>query len=339
MKVVKGIIYFVLLMLSAVLLAALFAPSNKTVSRTIDISAPQKKVFSQVANFENWKKWDAWFAKDTSQVRTYYGTVNDKKQGYTWSSENSDVGEGRMEMNEIRGLEELNYTFYFEERPSKGSFKLMENGDKTEVVWEMYSELGYPFKLLNYFIDPMVGPDFEVGLSNLKNLVESMPKELASEGSVEIESELNVNYVLVKGNDIPFGQVDGFLSEAYRKIYGYTSTNGLSPKGPPRALYYKWDEVSDVATLAAAVPIAGISREEERPMNIGVGESVYTREYIACEYKGGPIKGYEVHGAMSKWIEDNRKELRNPAIEEYIKGYQETADTSLHQTRVYYYYE
>lgn len=174
MKVIKGFVYFVLIMLAAALLAAVFAPSQKTVTRRIEINASQKIIFNQIANFENWKNWDAWFAKDTLQKRTYYGTVNDKKQGYSWSSENKDVGEGRMEMNAITDMNRLAYTFYFDDKPNEGSFSLDEEANKTEVVWQMYSNLGYPFRILNYFIDPMVGPDFEEGLKNLKNLTENM---------------------------------------------------------------------------------------------------------------------------------------------------------------------
>jgi hypothetical protein len=47
----------------------------------------------------------------------------------------------------------------------------------------MISELSYPMTILNYFIDAMVGSDFEIGLVNLKEyaekiaLIELLPKE------------------------------------------------------------------------------------------------------------------------------------------------------------------
>ncbi|MDG2455294.1 MAG: SRPBCC family protein [Bacteroidia bacterium] len=183
MKILKGFIYFVLIMVASALLAAVFAPAQKTVSRHIEINASQKIVFNQIANFENWKNWDAWFTKDTLQIRTYYGTINDKVYGYTWSSENKDVGAGKLEMNAVTGMDQLSYTFYFEDRPNKGSFSLRVLADKTKVVWQMYSDLDYPFKILNYFIDPMVGPDFEEGLKNLKTVSENMP--IALEGEIQ----------------------------------------------------------------------------------------------------------------------------------------------------------
>lgn len=189
MKVIKGFVYFVLIMLAAALLAAVFAPSQKTVTRRIEINASQKIIFNQIADFENWKNWDAWFAKDTLQKRTYYGIVNDKRQGYSWSSENKDVGEGRMEMNAITDMNGLAYTFYFDDRPNEGSFSLNAEANKTEVVWKMYSNLGYPLKIVNYFIDAMVGPDFEDGLKNLKNLTENMSITTTTEDEVPSVNE------------------------------------------------------------------------------------------------------------------------------------------------------
>ncbi len=181
MKILKGLTYFVLIMLTSTLVVAVFAPSKKTVTRSIKIYASQRIIFNQIANFENWKNWDAWFAKDTLQKRTYYGTVNDKKQGYAWSSENNDVGKGRLEMNAITEMDQLSYTFYFEDKPIEGSFSLRQEGNKTEVVWQMYSDLEYPFRILNYFIDPMVGPDFDEGLKNLKTVAENTPIDWGDE--------------------------------------------------------------------------------------------------------------------------------------------------------------
>ena len=58
MNLGKGIVYFLLIMLVAGLLAALFAPSTKEVRRSIKIEAPVETVYNQVVVFENWEKWD-----------------------------------------------------------------------------------------------------------------------------------------------------------------------------------------------------------------------------------------------------------------------------------------
>jgi len=112
MKLVKGILFFCLIMIGAGLMAALFAPSTQVVKRTIKIQAPQDVVFRQLSNFRMWPKWDPWFAKDTSQIRTYNGTVGQEKYGYSWSSKNSDVGKGRIEVTQINKYEQLDFVFF-----------------------------------------------------------------------------------------------------------------------------------------------------------------------------------------------------------------------------------
>ena len=52
MKLVKGILYFVVIMLAAMLVAAAFAPAKKEIIRTLEIEAPAKDVYLQVANFK-----------------------------------------------------------------------------------------------------------------------------------------------------------------------------------------------------------------------------------------------------------------------------------------------
>jgi hypothetical protein len=79
--------------------------------------------------------------------------------------------------------ERLDFTFSFGQRTNSGYFTFASKSGTTEVEWVMTSELPYPMTILNYFIDGMVGSDFEIGLANLKEyaektaLVELLPKE------------------------------------------------------------------------------------------------------------------------------------------------------------------
>jgi uncharacterized protein YndB with AHSA1/START domain len=170
-------------MLVAVLLAALFAPGTKQVRRSVSIEAPVEAVYNQVVAFENWKKWDAWYQKDSSQKRTYNGRVGDKSYGYKWESDNDDLGTGSVTMYAVKHSERLDFTFSFGQRTNSGYFTFTSKSGTTEVEWVMTSELAYPMTILNYFIDGMVGSDFEIGLANLKEyaektaLVELLPKE------------------------------------------------------------------------------------------------------------------------------------------------------------------
>lgn len=344
MKIFKGVIYFLIIILGAGLLAAVFAPGIKNVERTKTIDAPINVVFSQLENFKNWPNWDPWFSKDTLHERSYNGTVGDKVYGYAWNSANDDVGKGRMTMNSVSKGERVDYTFLIKNGSSEESrdvhFTLEENNGLTNVTWTLVSERGYPMKIINYFIDNMVGPDFEKGLSNLKEYCEAN-KENASENdrNVQIVSEYGINYAIVKAENLPMSEMDGFFSEAYQRIYTYVQTNGLAPKGPSRGLYYKWNESNSTTTLAAAVPISDILKSETKEIDLGFGTSRIGEDIISCKLGGGYSKSYEAHNALAKWIEENGKSMKSPVIEEYIKGPQDTQDTTQYLTTISYYFE
>ncbi|PCJ63122.1 MAG: hypothetical protein COA58_16560 [Bacteroidetes bacterium] len=341
MKLLKGILFFFLIIIGAALVAALFAPGTKLVERSITVESPQKVVFNQIANFKNWPKWDAWYSKDTNQVRTYSGTMGEENYSYSWSSKNSDVGKGRMVATKVTGIERLDFTFYFDndgtEESADGYFVIKENGDKTDVTWAMVSEMSYPFKAFNYFIDGMVGPDFEEGLSNLKELVEST--DLSSTGqNVQIVEEFGINYALIKRENLPMQEMDTFFSSAYKEIYSYMQTNGLSPKGEARGLYYEWDEENGKTTLAAAVPVSSIEEEDGSSIDLGVGKSMLLDDRVICTLTGGYSASYGAHIALSKWLEENGKELRNPVVEEYLVGPKQTQDTAQYVTKISYHF-
>ena len=345
MKLVKGILFFCLIMIGAGLMAALFAPSTQVVKRTIKIQAPQDVVFRQLSNFRMWPKWDPWFAKDTSQIRTYNGTVGQEKYGYSWSSKNSDVGKGRIEVTQINKYEQLDFVFFMNnennDQGNKGYFKLEEYNGMTEIEWGLVSEMSYPSKALNYFIDGMVGPDFEQGLTNLKSLIESpsFSDEREDKQGVHIAEEYGVNYALIKKNDLPMNQMEIFFKNGYKEIYTYMQTNGLAPTGEARGLFYKWDEENSVATLAAAVPISKIDQSYGSPVNLGLGECSLQNGAVSCKINGPYSQSYNAHLALGKWVDSTYKVLESPVVEEYIVGPRQTEDTSQFVTRIIYHFK
>ena len=341
MKLVKGILYFLFIMLGAALLAALFAPSTKEVRRIIKIEAPVDAVYSQVATFENWTNWDARYEKDPSQKRTYNGSAGDKTYGYKWKSDNKDVGAGAITMNTVKHNERLDYTLSVEDKSTRGYFTFTPESGTTEVEWVMVSELSYPMTIINYFIDGMVGGDLKIGLENLKEYTEKTPiDELAPEVSpIQIVEEHGVNYALIKGDNISKDEQASFFNRGYQKVFTHIQTHGLMPKGPPRGLFYNWDEEKGTATLAAAVPISEIMEESEAKIESGLTYLYLGSNYIRGTADGGNSKVYEMHALLSDWIESSAKKPKMPVVEEYIKGPNDVQDTSQYSTNVMYYFE
>ena len=341
MKIVKGILYFLLIVIAVFLIAALFAPAEKTVERSITINAPASAVYSQIANFENWKNWDPWFKRDTTQVRTYNGTLGDESYSYSWKSDNEKVGNGMMTMDAFEeNMSTSNHITMGDEGKTMemdAGFKLEADGEATKVTWNMVSKLGFPWKIMHYMTEKWVGPDYEKGLANLKEYVESNP-QVESAIEVEMLTEKGVNYAVVK-ETISFNDFDAFFGSAYGAIYEYLGKNGVQPMGNPSALYYTWDTINKQTEVAAAVPISDAVTIETKLETIDVGEAAMGSNSISYTMVGNYDGSEAAHNALGAWIAKNNKTYTGPVIEEYIKGPSNESDPSKYVTKISYYFE
>lgn len=169
----KTLIAFSLLLI--VLFVVGFAlPSEFKVERSISINADANQVYPYLADLREWKKWGLWFQLDPDMSVVYSGPERDVGMRSAWQSDSQ--GSGEMEMIALDPGRRVIYTLYFPEfdMKSTGELIITEKQGQTQVRWMNYGDIeGGP--LNNYFalvMDSMIGPDFEAGLTNLKQLVE-----------------------------------------------------------------------------------------------------------------------------------------------------------------------
>jgi hypothetical protein len=91
---------------------------------------------------------------------------------------NKKVGEGEQEIKEIIPNELIHNEIRFKtpmESTNQVYLKMAESNGKTEVTWQMVGESKFPFNAIGAFVsmDKMIGPDFEKGLQDLKQIVEA----------------------------------------------------------------------------------------------------------------------------------------------------------------------
>lgn len=151
-------------------------PDTFRVERTINIKAPQEKVFALIHDFHAWPRWSPWEKLDLNMKRTYSGPDSGKGAAYAWEG-NDKVGQGRMEILETAApskvVIKLDFLKPFEAH-NTAEFVMVAQGDSTNVTWAMYGPSPYLSKLIGVFVsmDSMVGKDFETGLANLKAVAE-----------------------------------------------------------------------------------------------------------------------------------------------------------------------
>lgn len=160
-------------------------PSTYKVERVTTIAAAPEAVYAQVADFKNWRAWSPWDKLDPNMKTTYEGTPGTVGAGYSWTSENDNVGSGRMTVTAVDPNKRIDIKLEFIkpfESTAANGFLLETAGKDTKVTWFMNGDNTFMGKAMSLFMnmDEMIGKDFEKGLADMKKAVESAPAQPAA---------------------------------------------------------------------------------------------------------------------------------------------------------------
>ncbi len=164
--------------IGVVILLAVIAtrPDRFSLSRSIVIAAPPAAVFPLVNDFHNWDAWSPWADLDPEATAVFEGAGAGQGAVFKWSG-NNKIGEGRQEIVESRELELVRIKLEFI-RPfaatNETEFRFEPEGTGTRVTWMMSGRNNFLAKAFSLVMDceKMVGPQFEKGLANIKQIVE-----------------------------------------------------------------------------------------------------------------------------------------------------------------------
>lgn len=173
MRIALKIIGYLIGLIVLVLLAGFLLPSGYSAQRSVVINAPVEKVYPLVANVKEWKRWTVWNQRDPSMTITYGGPESGVGAKWDWKSKSE--GNGGMVFTSADANKKIGYSLAMEGMaPAPGYVSFEPAGNGTKVTWFMAGDAGMNplFRWFGFFMDRLVGPDFEGGLANLKKLAE-----------------------------------------------------------------------------------------------------------------------------------------------------------------------
>jgi hypothetical protein len=175
MRIVKGILLVILIIIAIPLIIALFIRKEYTVQREIVIHKPKQEVFAYITHLKNQDNYNKWVMRDPKMKKEFKGTDGTVGFVYAWNSD-SDAGEGEQEIKQIKEREmvdvEVRFVRPFESVAKTPMMTEAVSENETKVKWEMQGRSPYPLNFMNLFMDKMLGKDLEVSLSSLKNILE-----------------------------------------------------------------------------------------------------------------------------------------------------------------------
>lgn len=176
MRLLKRIAGFILLSVVVLAIIGMLLPREVSVARSIEINAAADKIFPHFNNLQNTIGWSPWLHHDPDTKNTF----NDIPEGVgavmEWESDHQKVGSGRMEITESVLNESIAVALDFGDMGSAtAGWNLEPAGETTNTTWSMTTDMGAgPVgRLFGVLMKRWIAADYDLGLQNLKKLVES----------------------------------------------------------------------------------------------------------------------------------------------------------------------
>lgn len=179
MFVLQVILTALLSLIALVCIIALFSRKEYVVERNITIKRTKQEVFDYIKLLKNQEYYTVWSKMDTNMHREYLGTDGNVGAIMKWSSNVKNVGIGEQEIITINDSKSIDWELRFLKplRSTCRAYMLIDtvSANETKVCWGLDGRMGYPMNvmLLLMDMDKMLGKDLQMGLDNLKKVLES----------------------------------------------------------------------------------------------------------------------------------------------------------------------
>ena len=176
MRILKRIAGFFLIAVVVLALVGMLLPREVSVARSIEINATADKIFPHFNNLEKTIAWSPWLHHDPETKNTFNNIPEGVGAVMEWASDHKKVGSGRMEITASTPDESIAVALDFGEMgTAMAGWNLEPAGEKTNATWSMTTDMGAgPVgRLFGVLMKKWIAADYDLGLHNLKTLVES----------------------------------------------------------------------------------------------------------------------------------------------------------------------
>ncbi len=179
MAFLKRLLLAIVALAVLMLAAGFLLPQEVAVARSTTINATPDRIFPYLNDFRKFQEWSPWAKIDPEGTKlTYDGPEAGVGHKVSWASEDDKVGTGTQEIVESVENQSVKTTLNFGDQGMGAAvFNLKPVADGTEITWGFSADMGMnPVgRWMGLMIGPMVGEQYDIGLANLKTLVEALP--------------------------------------------------------------------------------------------------------------------------------------------------------------------
>ncbi len=225
-----------------------------SITRSIQIDAPQERVFEAVRNFHTWNQWSPWLCTERTAKVDISGSGKEIGDIYAWDG--NLVGAGEIEhrtREEYKHMEQkLRFTKPFKS-VSRIWFDFVPEANDTKITWGMRGELPFFLFAMKKRMVAMLGNDFERGLQMLKDLVETGKVEFSMEyvGVVELPA---AQYMGIT-KETSLTEMSTSIQGSFARLLKTVEQNNINPNGAMFCIYHQFDMINQHMKYTAAIPV------------------------------------------------------------------------------------
>jgi len=269
-KLLKGLLIFIVSLVVTLAVVGLFLPSKARVERSIVIERPASAIFPLINSFKRFNEWSPWYGLDPSAQYTYSSAESGVGASMAWVG-NDEVGSGKQIITAseppARVASDLNFG---DMGTSKVEWSLTPDGVGTLVNWSLQTDAGWNLvgRYFNLLLDRFVGADYEKGLAKLKTLAESLPPTDFANADIAIV-ELSARPILYisTSSTQEMSAISGAYAQAFGMIMAALEAAGARPTGPVMGIDNYWDERG--YGFDAAIPVERVDIGIAAPVQAG----------------------------------------------------------------------
>ncbi len=331
MKILKRILFIVIGLILLLAIIGLFLPKTSHLERSITIKSKAEVPFELINNLKEWEKWSPWHGMDSATVWTFSENYIGKDAYYSWSSENKNVGKGKLTITESKPNELIATTMLFEGMDeAKADFVFETIGDEVKVKWTLDSELGFNpfFRYFGLVMDNMVGPDYEKGLAKLKEVSELKAKGPKIAGfEAEIKEFPGMDYFGIR-EKLNGEEIGAKLGEYYGLIMAEIKAQGLQLNGAPFTINYSAS--GNTFDIEAAIGFIGKGKDNGK---IKTGK-LDAGKALTIKYYGDYMNTGKVYLPAFEYLSSQGMKATGAPLEYYITDPMTEKDTTKWLTEI-----
>ncbi|MXW73542.1 MAG: SRPBCC family protein [Gammaproteobacteria bacterium] len=181
MVIIKRILLGIVALLVLFFVVGFLLPRDVRVERSVEIDASPQAVFTMVNDFQQFNRWQPWAQIDPTTRYVYEGPATGAGSRMTWYSDHPQVGDGMQEITLSEPYSRVRMALDFGTGGLANADYLIDAGGAggSILTWTLETDMGgNPVaRYVGLMMDGMVGPAYEQGLANLKEILENQPRQ------------------------------------------------------------------------------------------------------------------------------------------------------------------